>query len=136
MVLEYIIGGENGLIEYKEDIPTKSEKYMKTVVAFANGTGGRLVFGVEDGTWNVKGFAKEIVFEKIDAITNAIFDSCEPKITPIVAVQEIGGTSVIVVDILPGMQKPYYIRSQGMMDGTYIRVAGTTAMQSGIGYKS
>lgn len=48
-------------MEFKEDIPPKSEKYMKTVVAFAN----------------------------------AIYDSCEPKISPNVYIQEIEGKSVI-----------------------------------------
>ena len=116
MTAEEIFAGESENVEFKSEIPAKSEKYMKTVVAFANGKGGKLVFGVENGTWAVTGFA----------ITNAIFDSCEPKITPNIAVQEIDGKAVIVVEIIPGMQRPYYIKSQGIMDGTYIRVAGTT----------
>ena len=126
MTAEEIFAGESENIEFKSEIPAKSEKYMKTVVAFANGKGGKLVFGVENGTWAVTGFSKEEVFQKMDAITNAIFDSCEPKITPNIAVQEIDGKAVIVVEIIPGMQRPYYIKSQGIMDGTYIRVAGTT----------
>ena len=81
---------------------------------------------MENGTWAVTGFSKEEVFQKMDAITNAIFDSCEPKITPNIAVQEIDGKAIIVVEIIPGMQRPYYIKSQGIMEGTYIRVAGTT----------
>lgn len=32
----------------------------------------------------------------------------------------------LVVEIIPGMQRPYYIKSQGIMEGTYIRVACTT----------
>ena len=126
MTAEEIFAGESENIEFKSEIPAKSEKYMKTVVAFANGKGGKLVFGVENGTWTVTGFSKEEVFQKMDAITNAIFDSCEPKITPNIAVQEIDGKAIIVVEIIPGMQRPYYIKSQGIMDGTYIRVAGTT----------
>ena len=126
MTAEEIFAGESENIEFKSEIPVKSEKYMKTVVAFANGKGGKLVFGVENGTWTVTGFSKEEVFQKMDAITNAIFDSCEPKITPNIAVQEIDGKAVIVVEIIPGMQRPYYIKSQGIMEGTYIRVAGTT----------
>lgn len=126
MTVEEIYAGESDNVEFKVEIPPKSEKYMKTVVAFANGKGGKLVFGVENTTWNVTGFTKENVFQKMDAITNAIFDSCEPKITPNVGVQEIDGKAIIVVEIIPGMQRPYYIRSQGIMDGTYIRIAGTT----------
>ena len=119
-----IFAGESDNVEFISEI--QSEKYMKTVVAFANGKGGKLVFGVENGTWAVTGFSKEEVFQKMDAITNAIFDSCEPKITPNIAVQEIHGKAIIVVEIIPGMQRPYYIKGQGIMDGTYIRMAGTT----------
>lgn len=123
---EEILAGETDNIEFKVDIPPKTEKYMKTVVAFANGNGGKLVFGVENNTCQVVGFEKDEIFQKMDAITNAIFDSCEPKITPNVAIQEVEGKAIIVVEIIPGMQRPYYIRSQGMTEGTYIRVAGST----------
>lgn len=126
MTIEGIFSGESENMEFKEDIPPKSEKYMKTVVAFANGIGRKLIFGVQDNTLEVIGFQKDEIFLKMDAITNAIYDSCEPKITPNIAIQEINGKSVIVVEIFSGMQKPYYIKSLGMMEGTYIRVSGTT----------
>ncbi len=56
MTAEGIFAGESDNVEFKEDIPAKSEKYMKTVVAFANGKGGKLIFGVENNTWKVTGF--------------------------------------------------------------------------------
>lgn len=31
-----------------------------------------------------------------------------------------------MVEIFPGAERPYYIKSQGVFDGTYVRVAGTT----------
>ncbi|MCC8045029.1 MAG: putative DNA binding domain-containing protein [Clostridiales bacterium] len=126
MTVEEILTGEKDNIEYKVDIPPKSETYMRTVVAFANGKGGRLVFGIENDTWKVAGFGKEQVFRKMDAVTNAIYDSCEPKITPSVGIQDFDGKYIIIVDIPAGMQCPYYIKSQGILEGTYIRVAGTT----------
>lgn len=126
MTIEEIFAGESDNLEFKEDIPAKSEKYMKTVVAFANGSGGRIVFGVENDTWNVIGFAKEEVFRKMDAITNAIYDSCDPKIAPSVGIQDVEGKYIIVVDVPSGMQRPYCLKSQGMLDGVYLRVAGTT----------
>lgn len=126
MTIEEILTGESIDIEYKVDIPPKSEKYMRTVVAYANAKGGRLVFGVENNTWRVVGFEKEDIFRKMDAVTNAIYDSCEPKITPSVSVQDFDGKYIIIVDIPAGMQCPYYIKSLGIMEGTYIRVSGTT----------
>ena len=49
----------------------KAIKYMKSVVAFANGTGGKIIFGIADKTREVVGFDKEDVFKKMDAIANA-----------------------------------------------------------------
>ena len=37
MAEETLFSGESKNIEYKVAVPDKSEKYMKTVVAFANG---------------------------------------------------------------------------------------------------
>lgn len=126
MTIKEIFAGESDNLEFKEEIPTKSEKFMKTVVAFANGSGGRLIFGIENNSWRVIGFTKEEVFRKVDAITNAIYDSCDPKITPSVGIQEAESKYIIVVEVPPGMQRPYYIKSQGMLEGVYLRVAGTT----------
>lgn len=56
--------GEYETVEYKVDIPEDKGKYLKTVVAFANGAGGKLIFGVKDNTWEVVGFTDEDVFEK------------------------------------------------------------------------
>ena len=126
MTIEEILTGEKENIEYKVDISPKSETYMRTVVAFANGSGGRLVFGVKDGTWEVVAFNKDEVFAKMDAITNAIFDSCEPRIIPNLSVQDFNGKYIIIVDIPAGMQCPYYLKSQGLTNGTYLRVGGTT----------
>ena len=57
--------------------------YMKFVVAFTNGTRGKIIFGIADKTREVVGFDKEDVFKKMDAIANAVSDSCEPAIIPI-----------------------------------------------------
>ena len=65
MLAEMIFAGESENVEFKEDIPAKSEKYMKSVVAFANGTGGKLIFGVQDKTLEIKGFHKDEIFKKI-----------------------------------------------------------------------
>ena len=42
MTIEEILAGESKNVEFKETLPEKSIKYMKSVVAFANGTGGKI----------------------------------------------------------------------------------------------
>jgi len=120
--------GESKNVEYKESVPEDSQKYMKSVVAFANGDGGRIVFGVEDGTMRVVGIPQADLFQMMDAITNAVTDSCEPMIIPDLFVREIEGKSLIILEIAPGMQRPYYLKKKGPVKGTYIRTAGTTRL--------
>ena len=108
MELDTLLAGESINIEYKQDIPSKSDRYMKSVIAFANGNGGKIVFGVEDKTNRVIGFPSESIPEKIDAITNAIWDSCEPKVPADVYPFEIEGKTIIIAEIPRGSMPPYY----------------------------
>ena len=126
MNIEEILSGESKNIEYKVSRPEKSIKYMKSVVAFANTAGGHIVFGIEDKTQKIVGIPEEIVFQEMDAITNAISDSCEPVIIPDVYPQTVNGKTIIVVSISAGKQRPYYIKADGVTDGVYIRMSGTS----------
>ena len=50
MSIETLLNGESKNVEYKLTPPSRSINYTKTAVAFANGQGGCLMFGVEDQT--------------------------------------------------------------------------------------
>ena len=128
MTIEEILTGESKNVEFKENLPEKSIKYMKSVVAFANGTGGKIIFGIADKTREVIGFDKEDVFRKMDAIANAVSDSCEPAIIPDITLQTVDGKTIIVVEVSGGRQRPYYIKALGKEAGVYVRVAGTTRL--------
>ena len=80
--LDALFGGESDCIEYKVTRPKDAKSYLKTVVAFANGHGGRLVFGVDDKTHEVAGIPAEEVPQEMDAIANALGDACTPTIVP------------------------------------------------------
>lgn len=96
MEKDLLLQGESKNVEYKEMVPEDSQKYMKSVVAFANGDGGRIVFGIEDGTMQVVGIPQSDLFRLMDAITNAVTDSCAPMIIPDLFVQEVKGKSLII----------------------------------------
>ena len=69
MAKDELFSGESKNIEYKVVVPDKSEKYMKTVVAFANTQGGRLVIGIDDKTHQVVGVDNDSLFQAMDALT-------------------------------------------------------------------
>lgn len=126
MEKDMLFSGESVNVEYKVSVPKDSAKYMKTVVAYANGRGGKIIFGVDDKTLEVVGMDTDSIFQTIDAITNAISDSCEPTILPDITLQTVEDKTVIVVEIFPGKMRPYYIKSKGIVSGTYVRSSGTT----------
>lgn len=111
MAKDELFSGESKNIEYKVVVPDKSEKYMKTVVAFANTQGGRLVIGIDDKTHQVVGVDNDSLFQAMDALTNAISDSCEPQIIPDIGPQTVDGKTVIVITVEAGKNRPYYIKS-------------------------
>lgn len=126
MLVDEIKFGESVNIEFKREVPQKSEKYIKSVIAFANTAGGKIVIGIDDETHEIVGVEKDGVFKIIDNITNTISDMCCPQIFPNIGVNTIDGKSVIVINIYPGANRPYYIKSLGKETGTYIRVSGTS----------
>ena len=121
MLIEEILKGESEKIEFKEN--AKTNTYIKTVVAFANGNGGKIVFGVKDNK-EIVGVENE--FEVMDGIINAISDSCYPMIVPDISLHTLENKTVILVEIEGGKKKPYYLKSKGVQKGTYIRSGATT----------
>ena len=126
MARDTLFSGESKNVEYKVTLPDKSEKYMKTIVAFANTQGGKLVVGIDDKTHEIVGVENEILFQVMDGIANAVSDSCMPQIIPDIEPQTVDGKTVIVVSVEAGKNRPYYLKSKGKENGTYIRVAGTS----------
>ena len=126
MVKGTMFSGESKNIESKVSLPDKSEKYVKTIVAFANTQGGKLIVGVDDKNHQVIGVENDILFQTMDAIATAVSDSCMPQIIPDIEPQTVEGKTIIIVSVEAGKNRPYYLKSKGKENGTYIRVAGTS----------
>ena len=126
MNLNEILHGESKNIEYKVELPKKSEKYLKSVIAFANTSGGSLIIGIDDESGKIIGVDEKSVFQIMDSIANAVADGCEPQIIPDIAFQTIKEKCIVIVTIYPGMNRPYYLKKQWKQQGTYIRLGGTS----------
>ena len=117
--------GEGYELEFKL-IPNEDRvKYLKTAVAFANGKGGSVLFGVaNDGT--VHGIDKRCVFAEMDGIVDSVVNACSPRIPIDIGIEDVEGKSVIVLDVLAGSRCPYFLKAEGDKDGVYVRVGATT----------
>lgn len=96
--MEYSRMFENENLEFKEMVPEDFLKYTKTVVGFANGNGGLLVFGIRDSDHAVIGIPDDQLFVTIDRITNAISDSIEPLPDFSVSIMQENNRNLIAVE--------------------------------------
>lgn len=91
-------------LEYKE---TVTNTFLKTVSAFSNYDGGKIIFGVaDDGT--VKGIS-ELTSACLD-IENKINDSISPQPDYRLIAKESDNT--ISLEVKPGLNKPYLYKSK------------------------
>ena len=125
LTLDEIKNNESKNIEFKEVIPQDYKKFLKTVVAYSNCAGGKIIFGIQDGTLELVGI-KDDIHQTIDRLTNIISDSVTPQIIPNIYVEKIEGVEVIVLEVFHGSNTPYYITALGKEKGTFIRMVGST----------
>ena len=95
---------ENKRLEYKENM--ESGTFLKTISAYANYGGGKIIFGIaDDGT--VKGISKPE--EACLNLENKINDSIKP--VPEYSI-EIGEDSTIILSVCEGPYKPYLYKGK------------------------
>jgi ATP-dependent DNA helicase RecG len=116
--------GESSTVELKREFP-KNEQILKTIIGFCNQNGGKLIIGVDDdGT--IVGVPEEKVQQALEYLEKSIFEASCPPILPFVYVQTIGDKTLLIVQVSAGMNKPYYVKSEGLEKGTYIRLGRST----------
>ncbi|MGN0506383.1 MAG: ATP-binding protein [Lachnospiraceae bacterium] len=91
-----------------------------------NSGGGKVILGIEDETNVVHGIGEESPFKLSDSISNMISDACTPQIAPDISIQTVEDKTILVIDVLPGKFRPYYIASKGKETTAYIRINGTS----------
>lgn len=129
MNLQYLINkGESKTLEFKENLPV-NDSIAKTTIAFSNTSGGKLIIGINDQR-EIIGISNENIFDVQDKIASIIFDSCYPNIIPEIYTTNIEGKLLLVIEIFRGNLLPYYLKSEGKNNGTYIRI-GTTNRRAG-----
>jgi ATP-dependent DNA helicase RecG len=123
ILAEQILKGESKTLEFKEALP-KNENIAKTVIAFSNTGGGKLIIGVNDKR-EIIGIDDAELFETQDKIASIIADNCSPGIMPEIYSVNIENKLVLVIEVVRGNLKPYFLKNQGKADGTYIRLGAT-----------
>lgn len=113
---------EGKTLEFKRDLSSPAG-VLKTVVAFANTSGGTLVIGVEDASRSVRGVADPLAVE--ERLANLVSDGIAPRLLPDVEVVAWRSSHVLAVEVHPSSGRPHYVTREGLDRGVYVRVGST-----------
>ena len=109
---------EDNSTEFKKEY---TDKLIKSLVAFSNTSGGRIIIGI-DNNGEIIGLKNPD--ETSRKCISAIADAVRPDITmnTNVRIDENDGKPLVIIDINEGDKKPYYIRDKGLRsEGVYVR---------------
>ncbi len=112
---------EGKTLEFKRDL-SSPRNVLKTLVAFANSAGGRLLIGVDD--------ARQVVgvdnpLDEEERLCNLIADSIRPHLVPNVEMLTHEGKSILMVEAFPSSSRPHYLRNEGHELGVYVRLGSS-----------
>lgn len=114
---------ESDKLEFKREV---NDSLVKEVIAFCNSSGGTIVIGYND---DGSVYGVENVRKELDKVNSKLHDSIEPDISFLVSprIEKQEGKDIIIVEVLQGTSKPYYLKNKGMTpEGVYVRLGATT----------
>jgi ATP-dependent DNA helicase RecG len=109
---------ESETVEFKSIV---IDDIKKSVIAFANSSGGSLYVGVMD-SGDIIGLS-EADIDMIN-INNMLRDGIKPDVTLFVQskIEQLDGKQIIKMDIQSGTERPYYLVGKGIRpEGVYVR---------------
>lgn len=112
-----IAEGEHQQQDFKFEI-SDARKIAKTLSAFSNTDGGRLLIGVKDNG-KIAGVRSE---EEIYMIEAAARLYCRPQVECTMKSHEIEGKTVLEVIVPPGSKKPYFAKDDQNRWWAYLRI--------------
>lgn len=116
---------EGKTLEFKQDL-SSHEGVLRTLIAFANTSGGTLVIGIEDKSKNVIGISDPLSLE--ERLANIISDSIAPRLVPNIEIQTWRNAYLVVIEVYPSNNRPHYMKAKGLEKATYIRVGSTNRL--------
>jgi len=102
-ISDLIADGEHQRQDFKFEI-TSSKKIARTLVAFANTDGGRLLIGVKDNG-KIKGIISDEEFYMIDAAASMY---CRPEVPFRGNRREAEGKTILEINVEPSEKRPHY----------------------------
>jgi predicted HTH transcriptional regulator len=111
-----IAEGENQKLDFKYCI-SDSRKIARTLSAFANSDGGRILIGVRDNG-SIAGIKSDEEYYMVDTAARLF---CRPEIEFTIKQHITGGKTILEVQVIKGDKKPYQVKDENGRWFSYFR---------------
>jgi predicted HTH transcriptional regulator len=115
-VKKLIAEGENQQLDFKYCV-SDSRKIARTLSAFANSDGGKLLIGIRDNG-SIAGIKSDEEYYMVDTAAQLF---CRPKITFTIKQHMIGGKTILEVEVIKGNKRPYQVKDENGKWSSYFR---------------
>lgn len=109
---------EGKTLEFRRDCASPT-LLMKTLVAFANTAGGRLVIGVGEDRQIV---GMKAPLDEEERLRSLITDGIAPHLVPNIELITIHDTTLLVVEVFVSALRPHWLKAEGHEQGVYVRI--------------
>ena len=124
--------GEATEYDKKQEVERRKVKsWLKSVSAFANGTGGCLIFGVSDDD-KIVGLADA----KADAefVSQKVKERIDPVPQTVLKIEREEGKDLLILQVMPGDDTPYYYMGDGVLE-TFMRIGNESVVADATEHK-
>ncbi len=121
MIENFLRRNEGKTLEFKENTDNL-KSILKSIVAFANTSGGNIIIGIKDKSKDIVGVSDPLKDE--EKLANAISDSISPLIIPDIEICSYRNKQLIITRV-PHVAGPYYLNKYSLEDGVFIRFGST-----------
>jgi len=112
---------EGKTLEFKQN-SSSPKPILKSLVAFANTAGGRLVVGVADDKQLV---GVENPLDEEERLCNLIADSISPRLVPNIELITVDDKTLMVIEVFLSNSRPHWLNAEGAEDGVYVRLGSS-----------
>ncbi|MCU7960560.1 MAG: helix-turn-helix domain-containing protein [gamma proteobacterium symbiont of Bathyaustriella thionipta] len=115
---EILNSPESKTLEFKRDL-SSPKPILKTLVAFANTAGGRLLIGIRD---DKKTLGVDNPLDEEERLSSLIADAISPRLVPNIELMTVEDKTILVVEVFLSNSRPHYLNKEGVEQGVYVRL--------------
>ncbi len=123
MIIDTLLTQPEGkTLEFKRNL-SSPKGLIKTLVAFANTAGGKVIIGVDDKSRSPVGVTHPL--DEEERLCSLIADAIRPRLVPNVEMVTVDKKTLLLAEVFLSGLRPHFLKAEGPETGVYVRLGST-----------